>query len=212
PMTVLATGGRHLKDLNRECEDHVYCMYEYPQYDYHAQDNPDRKIVVTYSSINGSPFGDYGEAVMGVDKTLVLLKEQEALIFDNEGPSTKIKVGGKADSLDTTASGAGPAIAKAAMDGPISRGYTEELEHFAWCVRNKAPENQPRCHPKVALADAVIALTTNIALRGPENARIEFKPEWFDIQSDETPEYTFLKDEKYKVNTTREAYKPKGKT
>ena len=36
------------------------------------------------------------------------------------------------------------------------------------------------------MGDAVIALTTNIAIR--ENRRIEFKPEWFDIDSDETPE------------------------
>ena len=38
----------------------------------------------------------------------------------------------------------------------------------------------------MALGDAVIALTTNIAIR--ENRRIEFKKEWFDIDSDETPE------------------------
>ena len=36
------------------------------------------------------------------------------------------------------------------------------------------------------MGDAMIALTTNIAMR--ENRRIEFKPEWFDIDSDETPE------------------------
>ena len=44
----------------------------------------------------------------------------------------------------------------------------------------------PRCHPEVALADAVIALTTNIAMR--ENRRIEFNPGWFKIDSNETPE------------------------
>ena len=38
----------------------------------------------------------------------------------------------------------------------------------------------------MALGDAVIALSTNIAMR--ENRRIEFKNEWFDIDSDETPE------------------------
>jgi hypothetical protein len=54
------------------------------------------------------------------------------------------------------------------------------------CVRNPAPENQPRCHPKVALGDAVIALGTNIAMR--ENRRVEFNKDWFEIESDETPE------------------------
>ena len=35
----------------------------------------------------------------------------------------------------------------------------------------------------------MIALTTNIAIRNPaDKSRIEFKPEWFDIDSDETPE------------------------
>ena len=38
----------------------------------------------------------------------------------------------------------------------------------------------------VALADAVIALTSNLAIRGQQG--IEFKEEWFDINSDETPE------------------------
>jgi len=36
------------------------------------------------------------------------------------------------------------------------------------------------------MADAIIALTSNIAMK--ENRRIEFKPEWFDIDNDETPE------------------------
>ena len=36
------------------------------------------------------------------------------------------------------------------------------------------------------MGDAVIALTTNMAAR--QGKRIEFKKEWFDIQSDETPE------------------------
>jgi hypothetical protein len=60
------------------------------------------------------------------------------------------------------------------------------LEHWAWCIRNPAPENKPHCGPKVAMGDAVIALTTNMAAR--QGARIEFKKEWFDIHSNETPE------------------------
>ena len=66
-----------------------------------------------------------------------------------------------------------------------SRGYREEMEHLAWCIRNPAPENQPRCGPTVALADAVYALTANLAMRRRE--RIEFKPGWFDVDSDEVP-------------------------
>ena len=60
------------------------------------------------------------------------------------------------------------------------------MEHWAWCIRNPDPENLPKCHPEVALADAVIALTSNIAIRVRRS--IEFQPEWFDIDRDETPE------------------------
>jgi hypothetical protein len=45
---------------------------------------------------------------------------------------------------------------------------------------------QPKCKPEVAMADAIIALTTNIAIR--DNKRIDFKDEWFDINHDDTPE------------------------
>src|SRR5205085_10064487 len=92
-------------------------------------------------------------------------------------------------TLDTTHSGGGEAAAvgkKALEAGPISRGYTEEIEHWAWCIRNPSNENVPRCHPKIALGDAVIALTTNIAMR--KNEVIELNPAWFEIDSDETPE------------------------
>jgi hypothetical protein len=68
----------------------------------------------------------------------------------------------------------------------VSRGYAEELEHWAWCIRNPAPENKPRCHPEVAMGDAIIALVTNMAAR--EGKRIDFKDEWFQVDSDETPE------------------------
>ena len=70
--------------------------------------------------------------------------------------------------------------------GDISRGYTEELEHFAWCIRNPDKNHVPRCHPKVAMGDAIIALTTNKAAR--EGLRIDFDEEWFDINSDKTPD------------------------
>jgi hypothetical protein len=79
---------------------------------------------------------------------------------------------------------------------PAERGYVEELEHFAWCIRNPAPENLPRCHPEVALGDAVIALVTNKAAR--DGIRIDFKEEWFDIDKDETPEGEKPNVEKYK--------------
>ena len=68
----------------------------------------------------------------------------------------------------------------------MSRGYREEIEHWAWCIRNPAPDNQPRCTPVVAMADAIIALTSNIAMR--QGKRIDFKQSWFHMDDDATPE------------------------
>lgn len=191
PLTVSAVGGRHVYPLNRECDDHVYCMFEFPGPNY--DEDPNKKIVVTYSSINGNGFGGYGEVVMGTEGTLVLENEKEVLLYPNSGTSTNVKVAANkqgAAVLNASESGAAPAAAvakKAIESGPISRGYTEEMEHFAWCIRNFDFEhNKPKCHPEVALADAVIALTTNLAMQ--RRTQIEFKDEWFDIDSDETPE------------------------
>lgn len=203
PLSVTAVGVRSLFPHDRDVDDHVHCIYEYPgrEYDYQSADeeNKNKKVVVSYSSINGNGFGDYGEVVMGTKGTLILEREQEVMIFGKGSTSTSVSVSKGKDgvpTLDTTASGgAAAAVAKAAIEsGPISRGYTEEIEHWAYCIRNFKPENltdksnklRPKCHPEVAMADAVIALTTNIASK--KNARIEFKPEWFDINSDETPE------------------------
>jgi len=205
PLTVTAVGNRSIFPADREIDDHVYCMYEYPAPGYEEDKN--KKIVVTYSSINGNGFGDYGEVVMGTKGTLVLEREQEVMLYKGAAKDTRVTVAKAKDgtpTLDTTESGGGGgAVAgKPGSEGaPPSRGYTEEMEHWAWCIRNPAPENQPRCKPEVAIADAVIALVSNVALANPDTQpRITFKPEWFDIASDETPEGV-------KPDTTRDRYK-----
>jgi hypothetical protein len=116
-----------------------------------------------------------------------LEQEQEAMLFKGSSTTTQIEVkekGGK-PAMDTYETGGGAALAQAAGGGgPVSRGYKEEIEHWAWCIRNPAPENKPRCTPVVALGDAVIALTANQAIA--KQTRIEFKPEWFDPARSET--------------------------
>ena len=74
---------------------------------------------------------------------------------------------------------------------PASRGYREEMEDFAYCVRmwnqsDKKNRRLPRCHGRVAMADAIIALTSNQAMH--KKQRIEFKHEWFDPASPEVPD------------------------
>ena len=194
PLTVTAVGNRSIFPADREIDDHVCCMYEYPAPGY--EDDKNKKIVVTYSSINGNGFGGYGEVVLGTKGTLVLEQERDVMLYKDSAKDTRVTVAKAKDgspTLDTTESGGGGggavAAGKAGSDAAPSRGYTEEMEHWAWCIRNPSPENQPRCKPEVAIADAVIALVSNIALANPTTQpRIEFKPEWFDIASDETPE------------------------
>jgi len=101
--------------------------------------------------------------------------------------------------LDTQASGGQTAsVAKAASSGPVSRGYTEEIEHWAYCIRNPDKENKVKCYPEVAMGDAVIALTTNVAIqRGMkgEAGFVQFKESWFDVESDETPDGSSVEEE-----------------
>ncbi len=218
PLSVHAVGGRHIFPMDRDAGDHVYCMYEFPGPDYDPtfdvgyynesanyppkgkgippyEQDPNKKIVVTYSTINGNGYGGYGEVVMGTKGTMVLEREKEIMLYKSSDTSSKVKV--KEDnggySLDTQASGSYSAapLSKAATGPDVSRGYTEEIEHWAYCIRNKDPENKPRCYPEVAMADAVIALSTNVAMQNAAKGKggyLEFKDSWFDRDSDETPD------------------------
>ena len=164
-------------------------------------------MVVTYSSINTNAFDGYGEMVMGSqrDDDRRARRRRSSSTRRRATPSprgttsvTVEKRAGKKPVLETSPSRparrAATALGGLATADP-SRGYREELEHFAYCVRHGDASNyhddkdhQPRCRGEVALADAVIALTSNIAMK--QNRRIEFDPEWFDYKSDETPEGT----------------------
>jgi predicted dehydrogenase len=192
PLAVSAFGTRSIFPADRDCEDHVYCVFEFPGRGYYDKDthkvaDPNKIVHVTYSSINGNGYGGYGETVFGTEGTLILETEQEAMLIKGSNASTQIEVkekGGKA-VMETYATGGGAAVAKAAgPSGPVSRGYKEEIEHWAWCIRNPDPANKPHCTPVVALGDAIIALTANQAMK--QQARIVFPPEVFDHNSDLT--------------------------
>ena len=198
PLAVTGIGGTFFYNDGREVDDHVFTLFEFP-----GKGEKDR-IVVTYSSINTNSFDGYGEMVMGSEGTMIVSQEKEILLYKEAGNSaisrtTSVTVEGgqgKKPALETSPSTAGPTAAAAlgalATADP-SRGYREELEHFAFCVRHgnashyhDDKDHQPRCRGEVALADAVIALTSNLAMR--QNRRIDFDPRWFDYKARETPE------------------------
>lgn len=192
PLRVTAAANRPIFGPDRDIEDHVCCIIEFPMPEYKEEDTKThrKKIEVQYASVNGNGYLNYGELVYGTKGTIALKQETELKLLtgseDGDEGETLVKVsGGGGPTLDTQSSG--PAHkAAAAAEAPVSKGYAEELEHWAWCIRHPDPANQPRCPPKVAMADAIIALTTNLAVRTGEP--ISFKKEWFDATKDDTPE------------------------
>ena len=216
PLAVTGVGTKafyreQYKRGEREAHDHVFVTYEFPGKNYWADEahtavkDGDDRVVVTYSSINTNAFEGYGECIMGSKGFLVVQEERDIMLYPERGAlsrSTSVSVvagGGGAPVLAADPSGP-PAAAAASVTagaaslgaGPPSRGYREEMEHFAYCIRmwqeggSKQDRPLPRCHGKVAMADAVIALCANHAINSHQ--RIEFKPEWFDAASGGTPE------------------------
>jgi hypothetical protein len=152
---------------------------------------------------------------MGSRGSLVVEEEQRAMLFGEKDPNLKEPGDPRSMVMAVTNTAAGKPVldsssttggvgektviagaGSADSAGPISRGYREEMEHFAYCVRMhqqaKSPDEKrqwrlaPRCHGKVAMADAIIALTSNQAMKRQQ--RIVFDEKWFDPASTEVPD------------------------
>jgi predicted dehydrogenase len=204
PLSVTAVGGKHFYKDNREVEDHVYCIYEFPGEHFDRANRASRNndiVTVTYSSISTNGFEPYGECVMGSKGTLIVETEQNAYLWGIQGRSTEVtaSVAGGRPVIDVSST-TGPAERQAAATGqnalgqnPPSKGYREEMEHLAYCIRmlgpNPSPEERaqfkPRCDGRAAMADAIIALTANQAMK--HQRRIEFRDEWFDDVGESSP-------------------------
>ena len=138
-----------------------------------------KKIVVTYSSINGNGFGGYGEIVFGTKGTLILEQSRTRCSSKARDTSTKIEVneqGRQAGDGHLRNGRRRRGRPSGHAGGPVSRGYKEEIEHWAWCIRNPDPKNKPHCTPEVALGDAVIALTSQPGDRQANANRIRTRP------------------------------------
>ena len=221
PMSVSATETRTISATNlaeypvdRDAGDHIHCVYDYPADDYDPKDGLGklRKITVAYASICGNEFGGYGETLFGTKGTLVLDTEQDALLYERAAvdKKTKVLVRGSGASRELYLSTRGEddpysaAIGVQAAAISAGRGYCEQIEHWAYCIRENPDADtskvMPRCHPEVALTDAVISLTTNIASRLGDT--VEFDPAWFDIKNDATPEAKYAETDEEKKRFT----------
>ena len=164
--------------------------------------------------------GSRGTMVIEEEKDVYLFKEPEPGKASSGGRDTKVTVstadakkGPTMEATSTWGGGGGAAISKApgaaAWDSAV-RGYRTEMEHFAYCVRRwqerkqpvsyeKDPETGklvhadilPRCHGEVAMGDAILALTANMAMARKQ--RIVFEDAWFDPSSDANPEAKYGK-------------------
>jgi predicted dehydrogenase len=177
PVAVSGVGVNSFFTDNREVEDHIFLTYEYP-----------RGVVVTYSSITTNEMDNYGEEVMGTRATLAVVAEKDVYLMKEKTlRGTRVSWAERrvAQPSATSSSTVKWEADAGTPDTLTSRGYREEQEHLAWLIRHPG-EGQPRCSGEVALADAVITLASNIAAK--TRTRIEFKPEWFDTNSDAAPE------------------------
>ena len=140
-----------------------------------------------------------GDAAAGGRDTKVTVTAAEGKKPAMEASSTY----GGAAAAPTTRTATGAPVWDSAV-----RGYRTEMEHFAYCLRMWQEKKQqvsyetekdsaghsklkysdiiPRCHGEVAMADAIIALTANMAMAKKE--RIAFEEAWFDPASSEVPE------------------------
>lgn len=206
PLAVQGYGGKNFYgvpgvgpedkwDDDREIDDQIFVTFEFPGQHYEKEKKD--KCIVTYSSMNTNRWEPYGETVFGTRGTLVMKTESDAMLWKEASAASgggldqrlwvMESTGGSGPVLDTyntTAPAAAAATTEKAMGEKVSRGYREEMEHFCYCIR--IGKSEMRCDGVVAMADAIMAMTANLAMSLQK--RIEFKDEWFDPDSDAVPE------------------------
>ncbi|MCA9037281.1 MAG: Gfo/Idh/MocA family oxidoreductase [Planctomycetaceae bacterium] len=204
PVAVQGYGGKNFYGIeglgpkdkwtdDREIDDQIFVTFEFPGKLYEKNQND--ISVVTYSSMNTNSWEPYGEAIFGSRGTIVMKTEKEALLYKEPSRNSPggveqriwvVNSQGDGPALDSYETGAPSAAANAdaGMGPKISRGYREEMEHFCYCI--STGENKLRCNGRVAMADAIMAMTANLAMK--HKKRIVFKDEWFDPASDAVPE------------------------
>lgn len=167
PDNVLGVGGIY-RFKDREVPDHVYTTFEYSG-----------GRTATFTSIESNAFDDYYEMFMGTKGTLVLMREREALLFEEGAPrgtgvevasrgaaptvqSSETVTGATADPL-APATGATPSAATAQQASgatPTQRRVPtrRQIERFCAAIRVGTPL---ACGPDRALGSARVCIRAN---------------------------------------------------
>jgi predicted dehydrogenase len=212
PLAVTGVGGKYFYRDERDIDDHVFVTFEFPGPHYWKDaartevKDKDDIVAVTYSSINTNAFEPYGECIMGSKATMIVEEEREIQLYREQGWD---QPAGKGSAVAVTTNTGAPVVSASSSSGPAervaagppgtgasgkaSRGYREEMEHFAYCIRMRQAVSgedrnkfKVRCDGPNAMVDAIIALTANKAIR--DRKRIEFDPKWFEPESKEVPD------------------------
>ena len=159
PTAALGSGGIH-RFTDREVNDHVYVILEYPG-----------GRTVTFSSIESNDFDHITEQYMGTKGTLIMGRENEALLFTADEKPTSIDVtttGGNV-VLDASESRSADAAGRT-VDGGRGAGvqdddrlpmYRLEIAGFCSVVRSGTPL---RCGTEMALRTAAAVVAANQAI------------------------------------------------
>lgn len=164
PEAVIASGGLYRFPENREVDDHVYVTFEYPG-----------GRTAVFSSIESNAFDDYYEVYFGTKGTLILLRERDALLFEEGGGArqTAIEVtprgtGAVAQSSETMTGNTNQGVASPAS--PIAGGDTTarpqatriQMRRFCSAIRVGTPL---ACGPDKAFGSARACIRANEAIK-----------------------------------------------
>jgi predicted dehydrogenase len=213
PLSVAGAASQILRGAAGDIDDHVHCVFEYAIQGYvddqHTPPKARKKIALQFDMIVGNEFDGYGETVLGRQGSLVLENEQKPMLFymaevgkrlrvvekkvdekkadEKKGskgmPAIEVPKDGKADEESQ-------ALGQLALHG-ADAGFATELEHWAFCCKppgdSKAnPDHKPRGDAETGLYATVLTVAAAKAVK--LETRVDFKKEWFDVTSDETPD------------------------
>jgi predicted dehydrogenase len=200
PLSVAGSASQVLRNPAGDIDDHVHCIFEYALQGY--VDSPEvppkarKKIALQFDMIVGSDFDGYGETVLGRKGSLVLENEQKAMLFfmadidktlrvvENKDVKGVPEINAKDGKVDEEAQSLG----RLALEG-ADQGFAAELEHWAFCCKPPADGKKtatPRCGGEAGLYTTVLTVAAAKAVKN--GARVDFKKEWFDMRSEETPD------------------------